>query len=153
MSYELPEDALEEMRRGQSPRDWQSRLGDATTFSFLAASGPGGQNVNKVATACQLRCDVFRLGLAPDVYARLKTLAGSRMTSAGEIVITARKYRTQESNREDARARLADLIARAHVKPVKRVRTRPSRAAKARRVDSKKQRGTVKQGRGKVSLD
>ena len=133
MSFELPEDALEER--------------------FLAASGPGGQNVNKVATACQLRCDVFRLGLAPDVYARLKTLAGSRMTAAGEIVLTARKYRTQEANREDARARLAEMIAKAHVKPVKRVRTRPSRAAKAKRVDAKKQRGTVKAGRGKVSFD
>lgn len=133
MSFDLPEDALEER--------------------FLAASGPGGQNVNKVATACQLRCDVFRLGLAPEVYARLKTLAGSRMTGGGEIVITARKYRAQEANREDARARLADLIDRAHVKPVKRVRTRPSRAAKAKRVDAKKQRGTVKQGRGKVSFD
>jgi ribosome-associated protein len=133
MSFELPEDALEER--------------------FLAASGPGGQNVNKVATACQLRCDVFKLGLAPDVYQRLKTLAGSRMTGAGEIVLTARKYRTQEANREDARARLADLVERAHVKPVKRVRTRPSRAAKAKRVDAKKQRGSVKQGRGKVSLE
>jgi ribosome-associated protein len=133
MSYELPEDALEER--------------------FLAASGPGGQNVNKVATACQLRCDVFRLALAPDVYARLKTLAGSRMTAAGEIVITARKYRTQEANREDARARLADLVARAHIRQPKRKPTRPSRAAKAKRVDTKKQRGTVKQGRGKVNLD
>lgn len=132
MSYELPEDALEER--------------------FLAASGPGGQNVNKVATACQLRCDVFRLGLAPDVYARLKTLAGSRMNSAGEIVITARKYRTQESNREDARARLADLIAKAHIRQARRRPTKPSRAAKAKRVDSKKQRGSVKQGRGKVDL-
>ena len=102
------------------------------TESFLAASGPGGQNVNKVATACQLRCDVFRLGLAPDVYARLKKLAGSRMTGGGEIVITARKYRTQEANREDARARLAELIAKAHVRPAKRVKTKPSRAAKAK---------------------
>ena len=133
MSFELPEDALEER--------------------FLAASGPGGQNVNKVATACQLRCDVYRLGLEPGVYARLKTLAGSRMTAGGEIVLTARRYRNQEANRADARARLADLIDRAHVKPVKRVRTRPSRAAKAKRVDAKKQRGTVKQGRGKVSFD
>ncbi|HEV2818438.1 MAG TPA: alternative ribosome rescue aminoacyl-tRNA hydrolase ArfB [Allosphingosinicella sp.] len=133
MSFELPEDALEER--------------------FLAASGPGGQNVNKVATACQLRCDVFRLGLAPDVYHRLRTLAGSRMTEAGEIVITARRHRTQEANREDARARLAELVAKAHVRPVKRKRTRPSRAAKAKRVDAKKQRGTVKEGRGKVRLD
>ena len=133
MSFELPEDALEE--------------------KFLAASGPGGQNVNKVATACQLRCDVFRLGLAPDVYTRLKVLAGSRMTVAGEIVITARKYRTQESNRADARERLADLIAKAHVQQAKRKRTRPSRAARAKRVDSKKQRGSIKEGRGKVRED
>jgi ribosome-associated protein len=133
MSFELPEDALSE--------------------TFLAASGPGGQNVNKVATACQLRCDVFRLGLAPEVYQRLKTLAGRRMTGAGEIVITAREYRTREANREEARARLADLIARAHVRPVRRVKTKPSRAAKARRVDAKKQRGSVKEGRGKVNLD
>jgi ribosome-associated protein len=133
MSFELPEAALEER--------------------FLAASGPGGQNVNKVATACQLRCDVFGLGLAPDVYARLKTLAGSRMTAAGEIVITARRYRTQEANREDARARLAELIDRAHVQQTKRKRTRPSRAARAKRVDAKKQRGSVKAGRGKVSFD
>ena len=133
MSFELPEDAL--------------------SFTFLAASGPGGQNVNKVATACQLRCDVFRLGLAPDVYQRLKQLAGSRMTAGGEIVITARQHRTQEANREAARERLADLIARAHVRPMKRVRTKPSRAAKAKRVDAKKQRGSVKEGRGKVRLD
>ena len=104
---------------------------EALTERFLAASGPGGQNVNKVATACQLRCDVFRLGLAPPIYARLKALAGSRMTSAGEIVITARNHRTREANREEARSRLADLIARAHVMEAKRIRTRPSRSAKA----------------------
>ncbi len=126
---------------------------DALDEKFLASTGPGGQNVNKVATAVQLRCDVFSLGLAPPVYARLKRLAGSRMTSDGEIVITARTHRTQEANREAARARLADLIARAHVAPRKRVRTKPSRAAKARRVDEKKGRGAVKQGRGKVRLD
>ena len=131
--FDLPEDALQER--------------------FLAASGPGGQNVNKVATACQLRCDVYRLGLAPDVYARLKALAGSRMTAAGEIVVTARRHRTQEANREEARARLAALIARAHIRPAKRVKTRPSRAAKAKRVEAKKQRATVKEGRGKVRLD
>ena len=126
---------------------------DALSESFLAATGPGGQNVNKVATACQLRCDVFRLGLAPDVYARLKTLAGSRMTSAGEIVITARKYRTQDANRQDARRRLAEMIADAHIVQAKRKATRPSRAAKAKRMDSKVQRGAVKRARGKVELD
>ena len=131
--YMLPEEALEE--------------------SFIASSGPGGQNVNKVATAVQLRCDVFKLGLAPDVYRRLKELAGSRMTSGGEIVVTARTWRTQEANREEARARLAELIAKAHIRPQKRVKTKPSRAAKAKRVDEKKKRGGVKQGRGKVRLD
>ena len=126
---------------------------DALSEKFLAATGPGGQNVNKVATACQLRCDVFKLGLPPFAYQQLKQLAGSRMTDAGEIVITARSHRTQEANREEARARLADLIARAHVRQPKRVKTKPSRSAKAKRVDSKKQRGSVKQGRGKIRLD
>ena len=125
----------------------------ALSETFLAASGPGGQNVNKVATACQLRCNVFALGLEPHVFRRLKELAGTRMTEGGEIIITARSHRTQEANREDARSRLADLIARAHIRQAKRVRTRPSRAAKAKRVDSKKQRGSVKQGRGKVKID
>ena len=126
---------------------------DALQETFLAASGPGGQNVNKVATACQLRCDVFKLGLPPYAYARLKELAGSRMTNDGEIVITARSHRSQEANREEARARLADLIARAHVRQAKRRKTKPSRAAKAKRVDVKKQRGSVKQTRGRVKLD
>ena len=132
-AFAIPEEALEE--------------------KFLASTGPGGQNVNKVATACQLRCDVFKLGLAPPVYQRLKELAGSRMTTAGEIVITARSYRTQEANREDARARLAELIAKAHIRKAKRIRTKVGKAAKARRVDAKKQRSAVKQGRGKVSTD
>jgi ribosome-associated protein len=126
---------------------------EALSESFLAATGPGGQNVNKVATACQLRVEVFRLGLHPDVYARLKSIAGSRMTVGGELVITARRYRTQEANRADARARLAQMIADAHMAPKKRKATRPSRAAKAKRVDTKKQRSAVKAGRGKVRLD
>ena len=130
---EIPEEAIEE--------------------KFLAATGPGGQNVNKVATACQLRADVFKLGLAPDVYARLKQLAGSRMTSAGELVITARRYRTQEANRQDARERLAELIAQAQYRQPKRRPTKPSKAAKARRVDAKKGRSAVKAGRGRVALD
>jgi len=123
---------------------------EALSERFLAATGPGGQNVNKVATACQLRVDVFKLGLSPEAYQRLKDIAGSRMTSSGEIIITARNYRTQEANREDARARLAEMIAKAHMVPRKRKPTRPSRAAKAKRVDQKKQRSQVKSGRGKV---
>jgi len=124
---------------------------EALSEKFLAATGPGGQNVNKVATACQLRVDVFKLGLPPHAYERLKSIAGSRMTSGGELVITARVYRTQEANREDARRRLAEMIADAHFVQRKRKATRPSRAAKAKRVDQKKQRSEVKRGRGKVT--
>ena len=124
---------------------------EALSERFLAATGPGGQNVNKVATACQLRVDVFKLGLSPHAYERLKAIAGSRMTSSGELIITARNYRTQEANREDARARLAQMIAEAHIVQRKRRPTKPSKAAKARRVDTKKQRSEVKRGRGKVT--
>ncbi len=133
--------------------DWPALPEAALEERFLAATGPGGQNVNKVASAVQLRLDVFALGLHPEVYARLKTLAGSRWTKEGEIVVTARAHRTQEANRAEARERLADLVGKAQVRPVKRRATKPSKAAKARRVDEKKGRSVVKAARGRVRLD
>ena len=118
--------------------------------SFIAASGPGGQNVNKVATAVQLRLDVFALRLEPAMFQRLKALAGSRMTARGEIVIAARRFRTQEMNREDARARLAALLAEAEIEPKKRAKSRVNRVGKEQRIKAKKARGTVKANRGRV---
>jgi ribosome-associated protein len=120
---------------------------------FLAATGPGGQNVNKVATACQLRVDIFALGLHPETYRRLKLLAGSKLTSGGVLVLTARRYRSQEGNRADARERLAELLEKAEERAARRVKTKPSRAAKARRVDDKKGRAVVKAGRGRITPD
>jgi ribosome-associated protein len=133
MAYDLPEDALQE--------------------TFLASTGPGGQNVNKVATACQLRVDVYALGLPLYAFRKLKELAGSKMTASGELVVTARSHRTREANREEARARVSELIEKALVRDVRRIATKPSKAAKARRVDSKKGRGEIKKARGKVQLD
>jgi ribosome-associated protein len=133
MAYNLPEDLIEE--------------------TFLASTGPGGQNVNKVATACQLRIDVFALGLEPYAFRQLKVLAGSKMTLAGELIVTARNYRTREANRQEARDRVIELIDRAHIRKPRRVATKPSKAAKARRVDAKKGRSTIKKNRGRVSFD
>ncbi len=118
--------------------------------SFVTASGPGGQNVNKVATAVQLRVNVFELGLTPAVFQRLKVLAGSRLNLKGEIVLDARRFRTQEANRADARVRLGELIEAALVEPKKRARTTVNRPGKVKRLASKKARTAVKVTRGKV---
>lgn len=121
--------------------------------SFIAAAGPGGQNVNKVATAVQLRLDAYALRLEPEVFTRFKLLAGSRMTAKGELVLTARRFRTQEANRTDARERLAELLTEAQKLPEKRAKSRLNRVGKTERLAGKKRRGAIKAGRGRVSFD
>lgn len=117
---------------------------------FLAGSGPGGQNANKVATSVQLRVNAYALRLTPPVFARLRQIAGSRLTAAGDILIVAREHRTQEANRAEARAKLEALLEDVQRQPRPRARTRLNRVGKVQRLKSKKARGEVKARRGKV---
>ncbi len=119
--------------------------------SFLAGSGPGGQNANKVATEVQLRVNIYALRLPPPVFARLRDLAGSKLTAAGDLLITAREHRTQDANRTAARAKLDEMLEAAHRQPKRRAKTRVNRIGKHQRLKSKKARGEVKAKRGKVS--
>lgn len=119
--------------------------------SFLAGSGPGGQNANKVATEVQLRVNVYQLRLPPTVLARLRNLAGSKLTAGGDLLITARSHRTQDANRSEAREKLGEILEAAHREPKRRAKTRVNRLNKTKRLKTKKARGDVKSKRGRVS--
>jgi ribosome-associated protein len=119
--------------------------------SFLAGSGPGGQNANKVATEVELRVNIYALRLSPPVFARLRALAGGKLAGNGDLIVTSKAYRTQDANRQDAREKLAALLEEALVEPKRRAKTRVNRVGKTERLKVKKARGAVKAGRGRPS--
>ena len=128
-------------------------LQESITYEYFRASGPGGQNVNKVSTAVRLRFDVASAGLAEDVISRLSRLVGRRMTEEGILIIEASRFRTRERNQADALSRLETLVSRAATPPKKRRKTRPTKASVRKRLEGKKERGKIKKLRGKVRSD
>ena len=137
----------------ESPEPLVSRALRLESESFLAGSGPGGQNANKVATEVELRVNIYALRLTPPVYARLRSLAGAKLAGNGDLIITSKAHRTQEANRQDARVKLTALLEEAQTEPKRRAKTRLNRIGKTERLKVKKARGAVKAGRGRPSAD
>ena len=134
-----------------APEPLTSRALRLASESFLAGSGPGGQNANKVATEVELRVNIYALRLAPPVFERLRKLAGAKLAGNGDLIVTSKAHRTQEANRQDARAKLVSLLEQAEREPRRRAKTRLNRVGKTVRLKVKKARGAVKAGRGRPS--
>jgi ribosome-associated protein len=134
-----------------APEPLTARALRLASESFLAGSGPGGQNANKVATEVELRVNIYALRLSPPVFARLRQLAGAKLAGNGDLIVTSKAHRTQDANRQDAREKLAALLEEAQVEPKRRAKTRVNRVGKTERLKVKKARGAVKAGRGRPS--
>jgi ribosome-associated protein len=142
---------MDDDRDHSAPEPLAARALRLAAESFLAGSGPGGQNANKVATEVELRVNIYALRLSPPVFARLRTLAGSKLAGNGDLIINSKAHRTQEANRTDARAKLTALLDDAQTEPKRRAKTRLNRVGKTERLKGKKVRGTVKANRGRPS--
>ncbi len=140
---------MDEHEDQDAPEPLTARALRLAEESFLAGSGPGGQNANKVATEVELRVNIYALRLSPPVFARLRKLAGSKLAGNGDLIINSRAHRTQEANRQDARAKLIALLDDAQTEPKRRARTRLNRVGKVERLKGKKVRATVKANRGR----
>lgn len=135
----------------EAPEPLTSRALRLASESFIAGSGPGGQNANKVATEVELRVNIYALRLSPPVFARLRKLAGAKLAGNGDLIVTSKAHRTQDANRQDARDKLVALLEEAQVEPRRRAKTRLNRVGKTARLKVKKARGTVKANRGRPS--